>query len=394
MLQAFHNSMIDNKGILDFQLVLNKEERTFTSWIGEVGFSLMKQQMKNKLMHLVKDTTDLIFLIDIIEENYIEPDDSTAAARDLRAQGFLIFELFSNGYAISFHSVVLYGFHWITVKKVYFRVCICKDGMFDLDSDDPAIAVTGTIYPNVDMLHVDAVFPFDVKATARNELTKLRQQPVKKPNGTYNDGFQSYITNFQNLTTDPVTLIDQFSLRLDPQIVTMILSIATIPTTIDTWINQSKVFHMQKMHIEAIKGRNTAPSFIANRSSITRNPNAMDVDAITLTKLTPAEQARCIHENRCFCCRETGHSANQCRTKNNPSSPRPQYVHTADTIVGPPATPPTPTPPATTSAINAYVRTLTTQGKSEAKVLQTLKMCYEEPVEEVAVTTTTDVSDL
>ncbi|KAF8546395.1 hypothetical protein OG21DRAFT_1371689, partial [Imleria badia] len=85
-------------------------------------------------------------------------------------------------------------------------------------------------------------FPFDVKATARNELTKLRQRPIKKPDRTYDDGFQSYITNFQNLvaragTTDPVTLIDQFSLRLDPQIVTMILSMATIPTTIDTWIN-------------------------------------------------------------------------------------------------------------------------------------------------------------
>ncbi|KAF8547102.1 hypothetical protein OG21DRAFT_1425462, partial [Imleria badia] len=111
-----------------------------------------------------------------------------------------------------------------------------------------------------------------------------------------------YITNFQNLiaragTTDPVTLIDQFSLGLDPQIVTMILSMATIPTTIDTWINQSKVFHMQKMHIKAIKGRNTAPSFTANRPSITRDPNAMDVDAVTLTKLTPAERARCVREN-------------------------------------------------------------------------------------------------
>ncbi|KAF8547374.1 hypothetical protein OG21DRAFT_1375787, partial [Imleria badia] len=127
-----------------------------------------------------------------------------------------------------------------------------------------------------------------------------------------NDGFQNYITNFHNLvtragTTDPITLINQFSIGLDPQIITMILSMATIPTTIDTWINQSKVCHMQKMHIEAIKGRNTAPSFLATRPSVTHYPNAIDVNAVTLTKLTSAERARCICENQCFQCKETGH---------------------------------------------------------------------------------------
>ncbi|KAF8547084.1 hypothetical protein OG21DRAFT_1490533 [Imleria badia] len=220
----------------------------------------------------------------------------------------------------------------------------------------------------------------------------------QKPNGTYDNGFQNYIANFQNLiaragTTDPVTLINQFSLRLDPQIVTMILSMATIPTTIDTWINQSKVFHTQKMCIEAIKGRNTAPSFLANRPSITRDPNAMDIDAITLTKLNPAERARCMRENQCFCCRGTGHSANQCRTWNNSSSPYPQHVRSTNTTICTPVIPPTPTPPTAMSIIDAYVRTLTTQGKNEAEVLQTLKMCYEEPVEEVVVATIKDVSD-
>ena len=66
------------------------------------------------------------------------------------------------------------------------------------------------------------------------------------------DGFQKYITDFQNLTskagiTDDVTLIDQFSLRLDQQLATMILSMSSIPTTIANWIEQAKVFHTQKM---------------------------------------------------------------------------------------------------------------------------------------------------
>ena len=36
------------------------------------------------------------------------------------------------------------------------------------------------------------------------------------------------------------------------------------------------------------------------------------------------------------------------------------------------------------SAIEAYVQTLKTQGKDEAKVLQTLKLCYEDPPENIA----------
>ena len=36
------------------------------------------------------------------------------------------------------------------------------------------------------------------------------------------------------------------------------------------------------------------------------------------------------------------------------------------------------------SAIEAYVQTLKTQGKDEAEVLQTLKLCYEDPLENVA----------
>ena len=42
-----------------------------------------------------------------------------------------------------------------------------------------------------------------------------------------------------------------------------------------------------------------------------------------------------------------------------------------------------PTPPPV-SAIEVYVQTLKMQGKDEAEVLQTLKLCYEDPLENVA----------
>ena len=130
-------------------------------------------------------------------------------------------------------------------------------------------------------------FPYDTKATARFELTKLAQKSFKRPDGVMDDGFQKYITDFQNLAlkagiSDDITLIDQFSLGLDQQLATMILSMSSIPT-VAKWIEQAKVFHAQKMRILALKeGR--LPSTI-HTPRTTHDPNAMDIDAISLSKL-------------------------------------------------------------------------------------------------------------
>ena len=95
-------------------------------------------------------------------------------------------------------------------------------------------------------------YPFDTKATTCTDFSKLMQKSFKKDDGNINDGFQCYITNFQNLSLkagskDEMSLIDQFSLRLDQKITSMILSMATIPTTSTGWIDQAKIFHAQKM---------------------------------------------------------------------------------------------------------------------------------------------------
>ena len=95
-------------------------------------------------------------------------------------------------------------------------------------------------------------FPYDTKATACFELTKLAQKSFKHHDGIMDDGFQKYITDFQNLASkggidDDVTLINQFSLGLDQQLATMILSMSSVPTTVVKWIKQAKVFHTQKM---------------------------------------------------------------------------------------------------------------------------------------------------
>ena len=63
-------------------------------------------------------------------------------------------------------------------------------------------------------------YPFDIKATTCLDLSKLVQKTTCLPDGTINDRFQKYITDFQNLTskaviTDDIILIDQFSLEVD-----------------------------------------------------------------------------------------------------------------------------------------------------------------------------------
>jgi hypothetical protein len=175
-------------------------------------------------------------------------------------------------------------------------------------------------------------FPFDTQATSRYELSKLAQNSFKRPDGIYDDGFQKYITDFQNLASkaqisDERTLCDQFLVRLDSQITTMILSMSSPPTTITKWVEQAKMFHAQKMCILALKKGRTPPSSFSNSPRNHRDPDAMDVDTVTLSKLTPTERAKCIREGRCFRCRKMGHNATNCNTSQNSLSkftPRPK----------------------------------------------------------------------
>ena len=152
------------------------------------------------------------------------------------------------------------------------------------------------------------------------------------------------------------------------------------------WIEQAKVFHTQKMRILALK-RGWIPSTIHSPQT-THDPNAMDINAISLSKLTPAEKARCIQEEPCFHCRKKGHNANKCNNARNTSIgtyPRPQTICSTET-----KTPTTPTPVKTSLPIEAYVNFLKTQGKNEAEILQVLQMCYEEPREEISIISTQD----
>ena len=93
-------------------------------------------------------------------------------------------------------------------------------------------------------------YSFDTKITAHNQLCMLRQRSFKEKDSSTNDGFQQYITDFQNLsmkvgTKEEFNHISQFSLGLDQKLSKMILSMSLVPTTIKGWVDQSKIFHTQ-----------------------------------------------------------------------------------------------------------------------------------------------------
>ena len=157
---------------------------------------------------------------------------------------------------------------------------------------DTSIANSKKTFDKFSLDFESTFYPFDTQVTTHNKLLSLRQTSFKEKNGDTNNGFQQYITNFQNLSMksgmEEFSLISQFSLRLDQKITDMILSMSSVPTTVKGWIDQSKIFYTQKMHILALQQGQIAPqTHLPSRPH--HDPNAMDVDAITLSKLTPVE---------------------------------------------------------------------------------------------------------
>ena len=223
--------------------------------------------------------------------------------------------------------------------------------------------------------------PLDAKVRARRDLSKLVQKPRKDEDGTPNDGFQDYINDFENLATkaqfeDKLTAVTQFSMGLDRQISTMILSMQNPPNTLEEWIAKAKTFHNQKLRIDELRRGVRYSHFRGPNASSPRaasDPNAMEVDLVKLKKLSPSERAKCMREGRCFRCRKARHDARNCRAKMNPvaapSRPPQQILHTEETPASPQTTEPKPSPFAD------YARSL---GKTEEELLQTLKLCYED----------------
>ena len=133
-----------------------------------------------------------------------------------------------------------------------------------------------------------------------------------------------YISKFKNNAalsgiTDQNVLINFFSRGIPTQLMRRIYSMDIVPTTMEKWYQQTLHFkQVWERTNEIAKGRNNP--FIPfqdnrnnNHTQKKQDPNAMDVDAIRIEKLTPEERQRCFENNLCFKCRKPGHRSNQCR---------------------------------------------------------------------------------
>ena len=195
-------------------------------------------------------------------------------------------------------------------------------------------------------------------------------------------------------TKDKFNLISQFSLGLDQKLSEMILSMSSVPTTIKGWIDQSKVFHTQLVHIRDLcKGQIPSHDYTPSRPH--HDPNAMDIDTVSLSKLTPVERTKGMKEGRCFRCRKPGHNARNCHSSSGTSSPSStvpcsHQIRTTQTQAKPSKNPFTTTPK---SALDEYVNSLKTSGKSESNILNVLTTCFEEPAEEIAEISTPGALD-
>lgn len=98
-----------------------------------------------------------------------------------------------------------------------------------------------------------------------------------------------------------------------------IYSMDTVPNTVEKWYTQTLHFkHVWEKTNKIAKGQgNPFLTFQDNQNNHhtqkKKDPNAMDVDAICIKKLTPEECWRCFDNNLCFKCCKPGHISSKCQ---------------------------------------------------------------------------------
>ncbi|KIN94297.1 hypothetical protein M404DRAFT_35197, partial [Pisolithus tinctorius Marx 270] len=147
--------------------------------------------------------------------------------------------------------------------------------------------------------------------TAGTAIAKLRTLKQK-------DSVEQYITDFRTAAadstiTEDVALIEFFSQGLKPFIANRIHMMETTPTKITEWYTQAQKFNAKWRKVNEISGRKEKKTFHPrNNFAEEKDPNAMDVDGVRLSK---EERDRHIKEGRCFGCGNKGHLSRECPDK-------------------------------------------------------------------------------
>ena len=118
---------------------------------------------------------------------------------------------------------------------------------------------------------------------------------------------------------DATTLISYFSAGVPTWIMHRIQAMDTVPTTLALWYEKVAHFRLQKEIAWKIalthRGNSPQPlrtnqNFHSPNPRPSRDPNAMDIDALNLS---PIEQSHCLRDCLCFICKQPN-----CSTRNHP----------------------------------------------------------------------------
>ena len=142
-------------------------------------------------------------------------------------------------------------------------------------------------------------------------------------NNSHSPSLMEYISTFKNHValaniSDANVLIGYFSAGIPPPLMRRIMSMDTVPSTIEEWYKKAIAFQIQWERAYDIAKRNsesshqTYHSFSNSSNAKTHDPDAMVVDTIKISKLTPEERKRCVEKKLCFRCWKPGHLSTTC----------------------------------------------------------------------------------
>jgi len=119
-----------------------------------------------------------------------------------------------------------------------------------------------------------------------------------------------------NTSSDNLHLIRLFRNALNPTLARKILLSESVPKTFKDWMDRAIQYDTNYRMAMAIigkpahGGRSTSTSFTPRRTYEHKDPNAMDIDAMSTEKRTAL-----MKKGACFNCEETGHLARNCPKK-------------------------------------------------------------------------------
>ncbi|PPQ83002.1 hypothetical protein CVT26_011326, partial [Gymnopilus dilepis] len=178
-----------------------------------------------------------------------------------------------------------------------------------------------------------AFSPLETTNQAFYELRHLRQG--KASAGELNTKFDELVrTAGITINNNDAVLIDYYIQTLSPWLLDKISGLDTVPTTIKGWQKKAVEFDNSRLNAARLLGRPSAgfrPSnWWANttgHSRPARDPNAMDVDAVSTFPKRNYERDERRAKGLCYKCGEKGHLIKDCpKWKNEPNKNSPRKM--------------------------------------------------------------------